>query len=416
MNIRHERIQHAVGHGGFHTATVQVGRATFRYVYDCGANKTQLLRDTINDHADSIADADRRIDLVVLSHLDDDHVNGVDDLLGACRVDTVVLPYLTAVERVFVAARSSRRGRLSATGQDFLIAPGSWLRDHGVARVVFVRVGPEGDGGATGAPDRPPDERRTLDDVRRVGIDWAAVAPPDIAADPTVLQSGDRFMDHTRSMPLVADGARALNWVLRSHVHECDARRRAALERAARRALGFAATADLETALTPDVLRDALRDPKTRDRLVASYSRIWSDRNLTSLCLYSGPERTPTDGEIRFLVRSHLWGPRAGIGWLGTGDAALAQAGRRNSLVHHLGTCAQNVGTLCLPHHGSRKNFDPALLAEFGNAVVCVASVPRQSHHHPARSVIRAVREAGRTFIRVSDRAAETFIERLELR
>lgn len=415
MTIRHERIQHAVGHGGFHTASVQVGGAKFRYVYDCGAKKRRLLCNTIHDHADSIVDTDRRIDLVVLSHLDDDHVNGVDDLLGACAVETVVLPYLSAVERVFVAARSSRRDRLSATGQDFIAAPGPWLRDHGVARVVFVRGGEEGGGDATGAPDRSPDERRNPDEVRRIGIDWAALAAPESAADPAKIQSGDQFMPHTQSVPLLADGARVLNWVLRTHVHECDAKRRAALERAARKALGLPATADLATEMTPDVLRDAMRDPKKRDRLVASFSRLWSDRNLTSLCLYSGPERTPTAGQVR-LERSHPWDGLGGLGWLGTGDAALAQAGRRNSLVRHLGTCAENVGTLCLPHHGSRKNFDAALLAGFGNAAVCVASVPRRSRHHPARSVVRAVREAKKTFVRVSDRAEETFIERLDLR
>jgi hypothetical protein len=415
MSILHERIQHAVGHGGFHTSSLRVGRAVFRYVYDCGAKKPALLRRTIHDYAESIADVSRRIDLVVLSHLDDDHVSGVDDLLGTCTVETVVLPYLSAVERAFVAARSSRQDRLRATGREFIAEPGRWLREHGVIRVVFVRGGGEGGGETTGEPEQPSGDRRDLDQVRTLGIGWGALTTPQNGAASATAKSGDQFMPHTMSMPLLADGAPVLNWVLRSHVHECEPKRRAALERAARRAFRLPATADLTSAITPDVLRHAMRDPKKRDRLVASYSRIWSDRNLTSLCLYSGPNRTPTFESIGEWRSHGSYGLNA-LGWLGTGDAALAQAGRRRSLVRHLGPCVDNVGTLCLPHHGSRRNFHAALLTAFGHATTCVAAVPRRSIYHPARNVVRSVRANGRTLIRVAERPEDSFVDRLDLR
>jgi len=407
---RHERIQHAVGHGGFHTALLQFGRAAFRYVYDCGAKKSTLLPEVIREYSDSLAHDTDQVDLLVLSHLDDDHVNGVDQLLGQCHVDTVVLPYLGVVERAFVAARSARRGRLTATGREFIADPGPWLRGRGVGRVIFAR------GGAS-EPDteeRSEEAPRDTENVTRLTIPWGRLTTPAPQRDPAKLRPDDRVLPHSRSLPIQAGHVGGVIWLLKSHVFECSDTRRSALERAARRAFGVTAGADLETAITPELLLDTLKSTRRTDQLIASFARIWSDRNLTSLCLYSGPENASMPGGTRGWRSDDLtWTSAAG--WLGTGDAALDVAARRQSLIRHLGPLIGSVGSFCLPHHGSQKNFHLALLDEFAEANSWIAAVPRRSKHHPARSVIRRVLAAGRQFVRVGEHPHERLIERFDL-
>jgi hypothetical protein len=130
-----------------------------------------------------------------------------------------------------------------------------------------------------------------------------------------------------------------------------------------------------------------------RDLLVAAYSAVFKDFNLTSLCLYSGPAHGTSRGLKR--LRSGMFGCVRGDserpGWLGTGDAALKQASRRNAMLRHYGSLLREVGTLLLPHHGSDHNFGPALLRRI-RPEACVASADRYSNwKHPGPHTVQAI-------------------------
>jgi len=60
---------------------IQSGNATLYWVYDCGSNQ----QDRLSEEILSVA-AQGPIDLLFLSHLDSDHVNGVDRLLRCSRM------------------------------------------------------------------------------------------------------------------------------------------------------------------------------------------------------------------------------------------------------------------------------------------------------------------------------------------
>ena len=83
MDVTHFRIQHGVGQGSFHSATVQADRARFDYVYDCGARAGSGKSNELKRNIDSLG-LERRasvsgggvLDVLVLSHYDADHLNG----------------------------------------------------------------------------------------------------------------------------------------------------------------------------------------------------------------------------------------------------------------------------------------------------------------------------------------------------
>lgn len=110
--IEVNRVQWGVGNGGFHTEDVHALAPTpfhpvalLQVVYDCGTMRsTAIIDDEIaawQQSFDAIPVSRARKHVLVLSHFDKDHVNGLRRLHRAgFRPDLIVLPYLTPTERV----------------------------------------------------------------------------------------------------------------------------------------------------------------------------------------------------------------------------------------------------------------------------------------------------------------------------
>lgn len=88
--MRFIRTFHPVGQGAFYSEDIeQGGQRIFRMVYDCGSlslNKSDLKKRVQSDFA-----GDLNVDLLFISHFDQDHVNGVANL----NPQTVILPFLS---------------------------------------------------------------------------------------------------------------------------------------------------------------------------------------------------------------------------------------------------------------------------------------------------------------------------------
>ena len=94
-----ERIFHPVGQGGFYTERIAVddmslpsGKRIFNVVYDCGTSSRQLFLDS--EIGRSYCDGSI-IDLMFISHLDEDHINGMDKFKKKnIEIKCLVLPLL----------------------------------------------------------------------------------------------------------------------------------------------------------------------------------------------------------------------------------------------------------------------------------------------------------------------------------
>lgn len=83
------RTFHAVGHGAFYTEKFfrESTEPSFCAVYDCGGNgMSSMVQRTFMEQA--------TINLLFISHLHHDHINGVTKLLSNCKVERIVLPAL----------------------------------------------------------------------------------------------------------------------------------------------------------------------------------------------------------------------------------------------------------------------------------------------------------------------------------
>lgn len=111
MTLINRRHQRAVGQGFFHTAELEAedGRK-FRYVYDCGAmKKYETQRNARIDEYLRAVGANAELDVLFISHIHFDHISGLERLLdktNGLTVDTIVLPLIDVVDRLFAYSKS----------------------------------------------------------------------------------------------------------------------------------------------------------------------------------------------------------------------------------------------------------------------------------------------------------------------
>lgn len=406
--LENHRHQHTVGQGLFHAGSVlETGTMRLSYVYDCGAMDLYAReRDReIRRYLSRARPAGKPLDILFLSHVHADHLNGVPLLLaknGGLKVDTIVLPLVDVVDRLIAFARTLSADAASAHDpfyQRFVVDPVAALGDFGPRQIIFVRRG--NDGGAPGADDGPL-PRLDGPDVggpwhEETGASWKLIGHGNVEAvglsDPNVQGPRQYVVPDTAAIGIFATATAGgtAAWLLAPYVDTAViAARSVFVTRLARRL-------KIKTSLIEDWLQSTtnLQGLITigLSHLVAAYSAITSNLNITSLSLYSGPARglamtLPRWRDGRF---GRVYGGTHQSAWLGTGDAALKEKKRRNDLLNHYGPLLTEVGTLLLPHHGSDHNFHTDLLRAIDPSV-CVAAADAYSNwKHPGSGTVQSV-------------------------
>ena len=418
------RIQYPIGQGCFHAGSIhEDGTAdddihAFHYVYDCGSEHPQALGEAIENYKIQTS----RVDALFVSHLDNDHVSGLDRLLSAVKVDTVYVPYVNEVVLVLELIQAELDGALSVSLIEASMEPSNWFRSRGVRRVVGVRESP--DDGAPG-PDGG-DDREGPEGPRTGSKTDPAPGEPQIEGAPAtgpsieVVDSGHRVQIPFRG--------RSLNWTLVPHVDPAPRETRDRFEAEIRNILGLSAGQPVTSAR----LADAMRQRSERERLRECYDEIvpYGARrmhNRVSMSLYSGPVRFEearewrhrvrygpgwSTGELDELYPELFWSCEAGaVGWIGAGDATLSVKKVRTAWSGTYGPYKNSVVTLLLPHHGSKHNFHRDLL-DFRFLEICAASAGRWSRYrHPSESVRLEVANRRKKFGHVSENPATVLCE-----
>jgi hypothetical protein len=95
---------HPVGQGLFTSGCVRGKNGQiFNFVYDCGTSSARKLLDTAISSLPFISN----IDLVAVSHFDSDHINGLKKLLNKYNATTLLIPYLSLEERLYIAFKNN---------------------------------------------------------------------------------------------------------------------------------------------------------------------------------------------------------------------------------------------------------------------------------------------------------------------
>ena len=99
MDVEIIRNHYPVGQGFFSSQQILYGDEKFTCVYDCGSvseNHDYLL----NKYMDDLRKTTHTIELLVLSHFDADHINGLKKLVERFNIRNIVIPYLSTFEKL----------------------------------------------------------------------------------------------------------------------------------------------------------------------------------------------------------------------------------------------------------------------------------------------------------------------------
>ncbi|MGD0785841.1 MAG: hypothetical protein ABR969_08490 [Sedimentisphaerales bacterium] len=399
--LYNSRYQHPVGQGFFHTGQISFGGKTLHYVYDCGSEDICSLSTCIRGYLSNL-NGQRKIDVLFLSHLHKDHVNGLDLLLGGISVDTVIIPYLSPIERLAFLASSLNEQPLSASFIQLISNPTQWFETHGVKDVLHVKKG----------NDSIPKFRKKIDskiDIpsESLKIDFNSIESPEDSQNPskTIKTISD-------SDPLYIKANRAfLNWTFLTYVCPEDKQHINKFEKLVKKEFG-------DIPHENERLVDIVQNLRERKKLYSCYYSTWSGNlNATSLSMYSGPFKITANFRISNqcqpdlnIVPNNLNSDRCA--WLGTGDSDLRTNKRRSEFLKHFKSVSKLVHSLALPHHGSKGNFHQKLL-DIGSPV-CVVSAGNR-YKHPSKEVVQAVLNENRHLVIVSNDINSMWCEKVAL-
>lgn len=430
----HSRIQHPVGHGFFHSATISFNKSKFNYVYDCGGDQA---RKRVHHYLRTLDDGE--IDALFISHLHADHVNALDQLLPDVQLKSVFLPYISNTELILLAIESLASGESDSVYLTFLQDPVQWLKNRGAQQVTEIRGGPTGETPFHEALVLPPGGENEREQPTRLSI---VPYPPDLnfldshggtsALKEPGIRSHDRIIDHRLGFTLVSNQRPV--WLLIPFVQQApqDGLNRF-LQELRKTISNSQDRLLLRMSHQHRFWKEALANSDFRTKLRYAYQKVHTDFNRTSLCLYSGCGQLP-DKRIEYHVRfpmklpafpyasefccAHF--PRCNYrpenyAWLGTGDAALNDRHVLKSLQQHYSGLFDTIHTLCLPHHGSRYNTGPELLRLI-NPIVAISACRQSDPSHPHPSVIDEVVGQGCTPIQVTANEETQFEERVVIK
>ncbi|MFD1863058.1 hypothetical protein [Planococcus chinensis] len=94
---------HPVGQGFFYSGKIETNNKNWNLVYDCGATgSNQKLNREINNLINSGFFTNNILDILVISHFDSDHINGLPKLLENVTVKNLFIPYYSEMDLLFV--------------------------------------------------------------------------------------------------------------------------------------------------------------------------------------------------------------------------------------------------------------------------------------------------------------------------
>ncbi len=138
---------HAVGNGTLFSGQIinTENNEVFNWIYDCGSTS----KTTILDKVTSLPiwfQSTKTIDMLVISHFDNDHVNGIEELLKTFYVKRLILPYTEWPQSVREISILGKKG-ITPSVALFQLNPAKWLQVNGLDNRISEIVLVEGEQG-----------------------------------------------------------------------------------------------------------------------------------------------------------------------------------------------------------------------------------------------------------------------------
>lgn len=398
MSIRCRFSFEPVGQGLFYTG--QIGKLNL--IYDCGSMRgAGAITPVIDRYVNGLSR--KQIDMLFISHLDKDHVCGIDHLIGMkkTKVRSVYLPYMLPSERLLLACRAI--GTTDEFYFELIADPVSYFIERGADRVVLINgTSPDDMNDSPNPFEGNPGDNISFDDENMPEQETINLQEDselrDLVSkhDPSLVGTKKVLFRNCKGEVLIPR-----IWVFRL--------------------LAVSARKDLTTfincvntkfklrqTLDQKKVRDILTDPAKRALLKDCYKKAYGHLNNTSLMVFHGPifnskiilatgiqvhRNLASSTEFHWTYYSNndtLWGTML------TGDIDFKWVW--NDFVSHFANYIPRTTNILIPHHGSIRNWDKRILnTAQATKTWYVSAGIGNSHRHPDLQVILDVHNSGGT-------------------
>ena len=343
------RTFHAVGQGAFYSEK----HADFHIVYDCGtSNNKKILLEKINN---AFSQDDKII--LFISHFDKDHISGISALRNRTNITHVIMPLLYDEDKVLRIAYL-RANRLN---EKILANPKEYYGK--TTKIIYVEPN---------SSEKDNEDPFYLDSLSEYNND--------ISLQKTIIKSG-RIIKRNKYT----------DWIFVPYNYDSKSRHRQIVNLL--KILNINVTQfikDSKYALSQ--IKNHLKEIKQiyNDTKGNGIRGKTSLINENSMFLYSGPmgySDYTTLPLIRNSILLHL-NIKQGCIYTGDGNLKLRNLDLNKVYLKYI----QNVGTVQIPHHGSKNSFKESFF--IGNNYVCPISAGQNYENFPASTVIKALIKA----------------------
>lgn len=354
-----------VGQGAFYTEQFDGG---VNVIYDCGS---QTGVEIVEKMIESTFDKGEEIHAVFISHLHSDHINGLELLLKHCKVKTLYLPYLTP-HNISISELIQDVTQVGCT--QFVRA---FIHDsHGTLKMYCERNEIE-----------LPEIKYVLsqDDANNMG---QQIEPND---------KRYLFPEEPVYIPVASLGAR---WKYIPYNVQNTERKNKLIDELKK--IGVDAN-DKES---------IKRKMSTKSGIVEirkAYEKVPGGLNTNSMVVYSGPDSKVRSMAVqRFSVNPFVTrgcydccvSKRPGCLYMGDFDAS--ETSNFISLESYYHDYWREIGILQVPHHGSKHNFNVALLAKACFYIISAGA--ENKYKHPHAKVLKEIISHRQPFAWVSEK------------
>ncbi len=349
------RTFHPVGQGAFYTE--EFIDDYFTMIYDCGSYTGKA---TIEGEIKK-SGLKKEIDLLVISHFHDDHINGLEYLLKNHTIKNILLPFLHNEDKIEVYLHNSEANVFI---KNLCLHPEETINQISEGtKVIFVtEYDSENSNDAESISLSKIEDKIDSGKTIKVGSKWVYI-PFNFRYKTRSSQLKKKFM--YKKIPLNID--------------------------------------------------DFLVFYKTNKKVVIdAYKSITGDMNTNSLVLYSGIKKQPMFS-IEYPILDcfpFCYGYQENVACLYMGDYNAKGPLKINELEKAFAKCCEYIGTIQIPHHGSRYNYNPRL--NFKKNLISVISAGIDNiYKHPHCSTLKQIILHRGIPIIVTEKSSTKFIQKI---
>jgi Metallo-beta-lactamase superfamily len=326
------RIFHAIGQGAFYTEFFK----DFIAVYDCGSdNNIDLIRSRIN----ATFKQGTKIDAIFISHFHEDHVNGLEYLLNYCKVHRLFLPLLTEDKKIQLLIHNSLYGEDDKFVKKLILNPLETVSQD--TQLFFIPNVDE------------TEEVAKLETMSFINLPKSGSTLP-------------------KNIKFISGNIK--NWVFIPFNFQDSKRSILLKSELSKKGINISNVRKFS---------ELWSYPNNRILIKDVYNSIPGNFNTNSLTLYSGPEKGN-----RYPIELRYGADEAGCLYFGDYEANGSK--KWKEFYNKYESYWRLIGTVQIPHHGSRYNYNRKI-NQIKPMISVISAEYSNRHRHPHSSTIKNI-------------------------